>query len=172
MAAVISLVGMIAVLCFTDPICTLLGAGEQTPDNDVFVLTKDYLRGFIIGAPAFIAAQIMVPYMQMSGSRIRLVAAVAAMTVGDIVFDILNVTTFKMGTFGMGLASSISYYIAFCIGIAYFFKKDCIFQFKKALISAKRCPNCHSTTKRRFPMHSSTITASIICGCRLIRSLL
>lgn len=139
MAAVISLVGMIAVLCFTDPICTLLGAGEQTPDNDVFVLTKDYLRGFIIGAPAFIAAQIMVPYMQMSGSRIRLVIAVAAMTLGDIVFDILNVTTFKMGTFGMGLASSISYYIAFVIGVVYFFKKKCIFKFRLSLAKRSIC---------------------------------
>lgn len=137
LAVAISVVGMIAVLGFTDPICTLLGAGKPSPDNTVFDLTKDYLRGFIIGAPAFIAAQIMVPYMQMSGSRVRLVVAVAAMTVGDIAFDILNVTVFKQGTFGMGLASSLSYYIAFFIGIAYFFKKNCIFKFRFSLCKAK-----------------------------------
>ena len=139
LAALISVVGMIVVLCFTDPICTLLGAGKPSADNEVFTLTKDYLRGFIIGAPAFIAAQIMVPYMQMSGSRIRLVVAVALMTVGDIAMDILNVTVFKQGTFGMGLASSISYYIAFVIGVAYFFKKDCIFKFRLGLVKAKVC---------------------------------
>lgn len=132
----ISVIGMIAVMCFTDPICTMLGAGEPSPNNEVFMLTKDYLRGFIIGAPAFIAAQIMVPYMQMSGSRIRLVVAVALMSVGDIVMDILNVAVFKWGTFGMGLASSLSYYIAFFIGIAYFFKKSCIFKFKIKLAKA------------------------------------
>lgn len=139
LAAGISVIGMIAVLGFTDPICTLLGAGEPTADNEVFRLTRDYLRGFIIGAPAFIAAQIMVPYMQISGSRIRLIAAVAAMTVGDVALDILNISVFKQGTFGMGLASSISYYIAFVIGVIYFFKKNCIFKFKVRLFTVKVC---------------------------------
>lgn len=137
LAAVVSLVGLAAVLIFTTPICTLLGAGAPTPDNTVFFLTRDYIRGFIIGAPAFIFAQIMVPYMQISGSRVRLVVAVAAMTVGDILLDVLNVFVVKGGTLGMGLASSISYYIAFFIGIAYFFKKKCIFRFKRALIKLK-----------------------------------
>ncbi len=139
LAVIISVIGMVAVLCFTDPICTLLGAGKPSPDNEVFRLTKDYLRGFIIGAPAFIAAQIMVPYMQMSGSRVRLVVAVALMTIGDITLDILNVTVIKWGTFGMGLASSLSYFIAFFIGIAYFFKKNCIFKFKISLIKFSIC---------------------------------
>lgn len=134
MAVIFSVVGMAAVLIFTDPLCTLLGAGENTPDNTVFALTRDYLRGFIIGAPAFMAAQIMVPYMQMSGSRTRLVTAVIAMTISDVIFDILNVFVIKLGTFGMGLASSLSYFIAFGIGIVYFFKKDCIFRFKPSLV--------------------------------------
>ena len=138
-AAVVSIVGTAAVVIFTDPICTLLGAGEPSPHNEIFVLTKDYLRGFIIGAPAFIMAQIMVPYMQMSGSRTRLIVAVIAMTVGDVAFDILNVKVFHWGTFGMGLASSLSYYIAGIIGIIYFFKKDCIFKFRLNLFSLKRC---------------------------------
>jgi putative MATE family efflux protein len=133
LVAAVSAVGLIVVLGFTDPICQLLGAANNGTDSEVYNLTKDYLRGFIIGAPAFLSAQVMVPYMQISGSRIRLVVAVAAMTVGDIIFDALNVFVFKKGTFGMGLASSISYYIAFFIGIAYFFKKNCIFKFKFSL---------------------------------------
>ena len=137
LAAAVSVIGLAAVLIFTSPICTLLGAGSPTPDNTVFFLTQDYIRGFIIGAPAFIFAQIMVPYMQISGCRTRLVVAVIAMTVGDVIFDILNVFVIKGGTFGMGLASSLSYYIAFVIGIAYFFKKKCIFKFRAALIKLK-----------------------------------
>ena len=139
LAAVMSLAGVAIVLIFSDPICTLLGAGEPTPDNHVFFLTRDYLRGFIIGAPAFMFAQIMVPYMQISGNRTRLVVAVIAMTVADVAFDILNVFVVKQGTLGMGLASSFSYYIAFIIGIAYFFKKNCMFKFRFALIKGKTC---------------------------------
>lgn len=142
LAAAVSVIGLAAVLIFINPVCTLLGAGDPTPGNKIFELTRDYIRGFIIGAPAFMFAQIMVPFMQISGSRLRLIVAVGAMTVGDVVFDILNVNNllfFDGSTFGMGLASSLSYYIAFTIGIAYFFKKKCMFKFRIKLINAKKC---------------------------------
>ncbi len=139
LAAGISVLGLLLVLALSSPLCTLLGAGNKNPDNEVFFLTQDYLRGFIIGAPAFLCAMIMVPFMQMSGNRTRLVAAVAAMTVFDIIFDLLNVLVFKGGTLGMGLASSFSYYIAFFIGGSYFFKKDCMFRFSLKSIKKKVC---------------------------------
>ena len=135
----VSVVGLIGVTVFSSPLCTLLGAGKPTPDNTVFFLTQDYLRGFIIGAPAFIFAQIMVPFMQISGNRTRIIVAVVAMTLGDVALDILNVFVVKWGTLGMGLASSASYYIAFAIGIAYFFKKKCMFKFRMKLIKGKTC---------------------------------
>ena len=137
LAAAISAVGLVAVLLFIDPLTTLLGAGSAGADNPVFGLTKDYITGFIIGAPAFLCAQIMVPYMQLSGSRGRLVSAVIAMTVSDIIFDLLNVFVVKWNTFGMGLGSTLSYYIAFVIGVTYFFKKDCMFRFRRKLIRFK-----------------------------------
>ncbi len=139
LTSAISAIGLVLVLAFSSPICTLLGAGQPTEDNVVFFLTRDYLRGFIIGAPAFMFAQIMVPFMQISGNRVRLIVAVVAMTVSDIALDVLNVFVIKKGTLGMGLASSISYYVAFVIGIVYFFKKKCMFKFRAALVKAKTC---------------------------------
>ena len=139
LALSVSFAGLIIVFALTAPLCTLLGAGTPAPDNDVFFLTRDYLRGFIIGAPAFISAMIMVPFMQMSGNRSRLVIAVVLMTVSDILFDILNVFVFRGGMFGMGLASSLSYYIAFCFGGYYFLKKDCIFKFSLNTVRLHLC---------------------------------
>ena len=139
LAGTISIVGLLVVLVFCSPICTLLGAGEPAPGNQVFWMTKDYLIGFIIGAPAFICAQIMVPFMQMSGNRTRLVAAVGAMAVSNIALNVLNVLVFHGGIFGMGLASSLSYYIALAIGLLYFLRKDCIFKFRRKGIKLKRC---------------------------------
>jgi len=131
LTALISLVGLAVVLLFAGPICTLLGAGLPGPENPVFALTKQYLTGFILGVPAFLTAQIMVPYMQMSGSRARLVAAVLLMTVSDVVFDLLNVFVFHGGTFGMGLASSLSYYAAVAVGLGYFLRRDCLFHLRR-----------------------------------------
>ena len=132
----VSAVGTALVLVFTGPLAELLGA---EPGTRVFELTKGYMRGFIIGAPGFMAVQMLVPYMQMSGSRARLVAAVIAMTVADIAADLVNVFAVKWDTFGMGLASSVSYYAALAIGIGYFFKKDCLFRFRRKLIKGKTC---------------------------------
>ena len=141
MAVGVAILGVALVLILQNPLTSLLGAGKPTEDNVVFFLTRDYLDGFILGAPAFILAQIMVPFMQISGSRSRLVAAVLMMTVSDIVFDILNVFVFHGGTFGMGLASSLSYYLALVIGLTYFLKKDCMFKLKLKSVKARICAN-------------------------------
>ena len=85
---IISGIGLIVSFVFTDPICVALGAAKNGKDSPVFKLTADYLRGFIIGAPAFLAAQILVPFMQLSGKRVLMIAAVLTMTIGDIIFDI------------------------------------------------------------------------------------
>ena len=136
LAAGISAVGLVLVFVLLRPLTTLLGAGHPGTDNPVFGLTKDYIVGFIIGAPAFLCAQIMVPYMQLAGCRTRLVAAVIAMTVTDIALDLLNVFVLRWGTLGMGLASTVSYYVAFGIGAGYFLRKDCMFHFRRRLIKA------------------------------------
>ena len=130
LVAGVSLAGLSVIFGFLSPITTMLGAGRPGPGNAVFGPTREYVKGFIIGAPAFLAAQVMVPYMQLSGNRTRLVAAVAAMIVADVSFDLLNVFVFRGGMFGMGLASSLSYYVALAIGMLYFFKRDCMFRFR------------------------------------------
>ncbi|MBR7011221.1 MAG: ATP-binding protein [Oscillospiraceae bacterium] len=139
LAAAVAVAGLALVLIFTGPIITLLGAGKPGPANPVYDLTRDYVRGFIVGAPAFILAQIMVPYMQIAGKRSLLVAAVIAMTVSDVAFDILNVFVFHGGTLGMGLASSLSYYIALLVAGGFFLKKGCMFRFRLKLAKWKRC---------------------------------
>ena len=139
LAATISVAGVLLVLIFINPLCRLLGAGQPAPGNEVFSLTRDYLFGFIIGAPAFILAQSSVPFLQLSGNRTRLAVAVIVMTVSDILFDALNVFVFKGGTLGMGLASSFSYVLAAVIGGSCFFKKDCIFKFRIRSVKFRIC---------------------------------
>lgn len=133
--ALISFLGLVLVLLFAGPICTLLGAGVPGVQNPVYYLTKDYLTGFIIGVPAFLTAQIMVPYLQMAGRRTRLVSAVLVMTILDVAFDLINVLLIHGGIFGMGLASSLSYYAAVIVGLGYFLGKKCIFRLRKGGLS-------------------------------------
>lgn len=126
----IALVGMTLVFTLLGPLTGLLGAQAGT---QIYDMTQKYLLGFLIGAPAVIGAQIMIPYLQMAGEQKILIIAVGAMTVSDIVLDILMVTVFDMGMFGMGLASSLSYIIAFAIGLVYFVGRRSIYRFSFGL---------------------------------------
>ena len=131
-AAVVSGVFMLVVLLFSGPLATVMGAGRE---GSLFDSTKGYLNGFILGAPGSMGALILVPFMQMAGKSGLLIAAVLGMTVSDIAFDLLNVLVFDGGMFGMGLASSLSYYVALIIGIFYFLSPRCVFRFSRRQIS-------------------------------------
>ena len=130
-AAVLTL----AALIFRGPLATAIGAGtEGTLYND----TKNYLAGFVIGAPGTIGAMILVPFLQISGQSGLLIAAVLVMTLVDIIMDLLNVLVLHGGMFGMGFASSLSYYCALIVGGWYFFSKKCVFRFSWRLVKKSK----------------------------------
>ena len=110
----------------------ILGAGK---DNLVSELTKEYLRGLILGTPFVFLSQIMGAYLQTMGKHRLLMGSVMAMTISNIAFDLASVLVFDGGMFGIGLATSLSYVVAFAVGIFSFLKKDCIFHFSKKGVS-------------------------------------
>ena len=134
-ALVISAVFTIVVFLLRDVIAHAVGAGSN---EQLFKDTREYMAGFVIGAPGAMIALVMAPFLQMAGKSTLLVAAVAGMTVSDVVFDLLNVRVFKGGMFGMGLASSLSYYVAVLIAIFYFLRPKCEFHYSQKLVSRKK----------------------------------
>ena len=133
-AVVFSLVFTLLVVLTRVPLAKLLGADEPA----LLENTSSYMAGFIIGAPASVGALILVPFLQMAGQSNLLIAAVLGMTVADVAFDLLNVLVFHGGMFGMGLASSLSYYVAMLIGGGYFISKKCVFTFSISRIKARK----------------------------------
>ena len=131
----ISLLFTVLVLLFRSPLATLMGAGRE---GELFDQTRDYLTGFIIGAPGSMGALVLVPFLQIAGQSNLLIVAVLGMTVSDVAFDLLNALVFHGGMFGMGLASSLSYYAAMVIALGYFLSKKCVFTFSFKLITVKK----------------------------------
>ena len=129
MTAAISLAFMAVVLALRTPLARLMGADREAA---LMADTSGYMAGFIIGAPASMGALILVPFLQMAGRSGLLIASVLGMTVTDVAFDLLNVKVFHGGMFGMGLASSLSYYVAMVIGGGYFLSKKSVFKFTRA----------------------------------------
>ena len=126
---------MIIVLLLHNPMATWMGAGTA---GELYDNTRGYLAGFIIGAPASMGALILVPFLQMAGQSNLLIAAVLGMTVADVAFDLLSVLVFNGGMFGMGLASSLSYYVAMLIGGTYFISKKSVFKFSRKLVTREK----------------------------------
>jgi len=131
----ISIPFVILVLLFRGPVATVMGAGTE---GELFASTSGYLAGFIVGAPATMGALILVPFLQMAGQSGLLIAAVLTMTIADVAFDLLNVFVFHGGMFGMGLASSLSYYAALIVGGIYFLSKKSVFRFSRKLVTKEK----------------------------------
>lgn len=150
-----SLAFMVLVLLLRSPIATAMGAGSE---GELYVQTKDYMAGFILGAPASMGALVLVPFLQMAGQSGLLIVAVLSMTVADVALDLLNVLVFHGGMFGMGLASSLSYYIALIISLFYFLSRKCVFRFSRRLITrAKIAELFKSGVPAVFGMASSVV---------------
>ncbi len=154
MGTAFSIPFMLIVFALSVPISRVLGADSEA----LLVDTSSYIRGFIIAAPATLGALILVPFLQMAGKTTLLIISVGAMTVTDITLDILNVTVFHGGMFGMGLASSISYYVALLIAMVYFLSKKCFFKFSfKRINKAKMKELVTNSVPAIFSMAASVI---------------
>lgn len=152
----LSLFFLAAVLLFRGPIAGAMGAGPSDPE--LHGMTKDYLAGFIIGAPASMGALILIPFLQIAGQSGLLIAAVAGMAVSDIALDLVNVYVLRWGMFGMGLASSLSYYIALLIAAFYFLSSRCIFRFSLKLVTRRKIAELfRSGVPTVFNMASSVV---------------
>lgn len=134
LSVIIALLG----LFFPSFFASLFGASGS--EKAVFDGTVDYLRGVFIGAPGFIMFVILIPVLQLDGDSAlpRIAGFVQAGT--DIVLDLLNVKVFEKGTFGMGLASSLSHYATLSVILIHFLKKNNTFVFSFKRIKARHAP--------------------------------
>ena len=131
-----SLVFMMIVLVFRNMLATAMGAGSE---GSLYDQTRNYMAGFVIGAPAMMGALVLVPFLQMAGQSALLIGSVLGMAAVDVGLDLANALVFKGGMFGMGLASALSYYTTLVIAMAgYFLRKKCVFRFSPKLISGKK----------------------------------
>ncbi len=126
-ATIISVLFVIAFFAKADFIVMLLGARGNVVELQPGA--ADYLRGLASGTLPLILCVILSSALQMdSASNLVRIAAAGGM-VADIVLDVIAV---KMGwgLFGMGLASSVSYYVNLGILFLHFLKKNRMVHFK------------------------------------------
>lgn len=116
------------------PLITFLGAEEGT---SLFETTADYLKGYLIGIPAYFLMTALAPYLHIAGKRRTVIASIAVMTALDVVLDIVFGSMLEWGMFGMGLATSVSEIGGCLVILVYFLQKNSMFRFRIKSVSAK-----------------------------------
>ena len=82
-----------------------------------------YIRGFALGAGLIIFRQLLMPMINMEGGNRYIHASSVLILVSDAVFDYIACAFFDAGTFGLGLASALSYALG-CLALVVFYLKE------------------------------------------------
>ncbi|MDO4489216.1 MAG: MATE family efflux transporter, partial [Eubacteriales bacterium] len=106
---------------FTDGICAFLGA---EPGSELMSMAGEYLKGYMIGTPGIIGMLAIVPLLNIDGDKKRSYVSAWAVTISDIVLDIVAVIVFPGSIGAIALATAISYLLGLIIISGHFIKKD------------------------------------------------
>ena len=99
-----------------------------------------YLRGYLFGIPALIAVQILGPIVVLdNGKKIFSISAIVLCGT-DIVLDLLNALVLHGGTFGMGIATSVSLTVQCGILVVFLLRKDGRSRFTLKAFRRKEAP--------------------------------
>lgn len=134
----LSVLFSVAGTVLAEQLASLFGAGAAS--REVFNDTADYLRGVFIGAPGFILFVVLTPLLQLDGDSTLPKIASLACALTDVGGDLLNVSVFNGGMFGMGLATSVSHYVALGVTLLHFARRKSMFRFSPGGIRLSDCP--------------------------------
>lgn len=121
-----SVLMMLAVMAFVNPICVLLGASGSAAG--LLEQARGYLLGLAVGLPAMNASRVLHNYMAIDNDRQLTIISSLVLTMVDIALDVL-IAAAGGGTFGMGLATSISHYAALGVLLTHFRRKERLIRF-------------------------------------------
>ena len=119
---------MLFLIIFSGPVTSALGASRNTAD--LLPLARDYLIGISFGLPAMNLVRVLNGFMPLDNDRNLPVISSIFLTVSDIVMDLAAVLFFHGNTLEMGIATSISYYVALAVLLTHFRKKDIFLRFQ------------------------------------------
>ncbi|MBR1442168.1 MAG: ATP-binding protein [Firmicutes bacterium] len=122
----ISIVTFLVLLFFSENIVQLLG---KTANHEIISFAADYLRGYSFGIVPLAVGLILNSLMTIDSDQKRCIIYVMIVLFTDIILDILNVTYFYAGMFGMSLATSISSFIGMIVMLLHFTKEGHILHF-------------------------------------------
>ena len=155
-AAVVTILGFMNL----DPLCLLLGADGS--DKALYDGLREYLRGWFVGIPGFIAFTVLSPIVTLDGNKKCVTAATIVQSVLNLTFDYLAAAVFHTGTWGFGFATGFGFDIAALVLISNFFRKRSSFRFSF----------CFLKKSELFGMMRTGLPRLTKYGCKMLAPLL
>ncbi len=127
-AAVMAAALLVLTFCgfvLTDELCVLFGAGE---DAEVYSHLYNYLHGWFSGIPGYILFFVLSPLVTLDGNTTNVTVATFVQSAVNIVGDILSMFVFDAGTYGVGLATGMSYNISAVILMLNFCRRKSVYR--------------------------------------------
>ena len=112
-------------LLFSEPLAALLGAKGETATHLV-----GYIRGYSPGIVGQVLSGMLMSFLPLNNDVKRVNVGIATMLVTTISLDLLLGVVLKVGTFGMGVASSVSYLLALVVMFPSFLKEGHAVRFR------------------------------------------
>ena len=112
-------------IIFINPFTRILGANA-----DLFFEVRRYLLGLLLGVPAIVMGNVLSIFLQLDGKRTNVTLSVFATVIVNLGGDAFNIFYLKGDMFGMGLATSASYYAALIVLLYSFIKQDSMMRFR------------------------------------------
>lgn len=112
---------------FPAQIADILGAEENLAVIRVEAI--DYFQAFSLGLPAVAAVAILSPIMQLDSDRSRAVTAVTILSASNVFGDLIAISYFGGTMWSIGIATTVSYYLATGFLILHFFNPNANFKF-------------------------------------------
>ena len=133
----------IGCFCFRNPLAGLLGASGNTAG-----FLRNYIAGYAPGIPFLCAATALLTYLPCNNELKKSYCVMGFMVASNTALDFLLVSILKMGTFGMGLATAVSYALSVLVMIPAFLKKSKAYHFEWKLVSFR---NMRETVRLGLP---------------------
>ena len=125
----------LSLITFRFPLADFLGA-----EGTLIPLLTDYMLGYSFGITGQILCSLFMTLLPLNNRSKLSYTSIFVMIFVNTAFDIIFISYYSMGCFGLGLASSLSYILSALVLLSGFFGKDKVLVLDPSRISFKDFP--------------------------------
>lgn len=156
---IFSIIFAICGVVFAPAITSLMGAEVGT---DSYNYTTQIISSLSVGYPATAFVQICTPLLQIDNDKKRVLLTASILCISNIVFVLCSINIFNFGLYGIGLATSLSFYVAAFVAVLHFFANKAVLRFKPSKYFKKAVLKVKDIVAAGFPYIIANICNALL----------